>query len=630
MMIRVGNNLPDPSKKETIMKTRNFKLVLVGLSLIVLMGVGCSKNSPTSPTNNSQYQTTINSGGAFPSVTPMDSVTSADTTVETQNNEQYFCTTKHYSVVKTPDDFPTFDPLADVIYPGNLLQGNSLANATPNPIPAKRAGGTIVMTILNGSPAASETIPVVDLGHVITAQNDIIARASDTLPARFTFSYEAVDSRQQLALALDIEYSNLTGDLSTSLSFDQDKEYNRYVVKLVQSYFTMAFQLPTSIDDIFAQDETPSDLAQYIGPGNPAAFVSSVTYGRIFYLLIESTSSKSDMQASIDASFNGAVAGGSIGGSGQYLTALQNVRVKAFAMGGEASAAIGAITTDFNTLKQYLAQGGSIRTGVPLSYVVRSLANPSQIVKVGLSSEYDVTDCELVSSSVPNPIFWYRLDDPKYYTRGSGSNSGYISLLKNAFGDSTLNAVPPTKTYGAEFLAGQLNGGALPVMRFRGGLSAVDGKFQFPGVRLTGSDYTVFAVVKLPNLAISYPEMFLFGTGTSQLTSLSLGYRDNIRWTMSHENYTLDAVSSTPLDQWNVVTFRFSQTDGMSIYINNDPTPIGTDASKTSPLVSFLGARIGSEFGNQVLMAEIRAYGAAVTPAERDVIVRSLLTKYSL
>ncbi|HKK20768.1 MAG TPA: thiol-activated cytolysin family protein [candidate division Zixibacteria bacterium] len=613
------------------METRKLKLVLMGFGLIVLMGVGCSKNSPTSTGNsNSQYQSTINSGGTFPTVTPEDTVTSADTTVETQNNEQYFCTTKHYSVVKTPDNFPTFDPLADVVYPGNLLQGNSLANATPNPIPAKRAGGTIVMTILNGSPAASETIPVVDLGHVITAQNDIIARASNTVPARFTFTYEAVDSRKQLALALDVEYSNLVGNLGASLSFSQDKEYNRYVVKLVQSYFTMAFQLPTSIDEIFAPDETPQNLAKYIGPGNPAAFISSVTYGRIFYLLIESTSSKTEMAASIDASFNGAVTQGSLNGSATYVKDLKDVKVKAFAMGGEASAAIGAITTDFTTLKQYLAQGGQINTGVPLSYVVRSLANPSQIVKVGLATEYDVTDCELVSSSVPNPIFWYRIDDPKYFSRGSGSNSNYISLLKNAFGDSTLNALPPSKAYGAEYLSGQLNGGTLPVMRFRGGLSTVDGKFQFPGVRLTGSDYTVFAVVKLPTLAIAYPEMFLFGTGTTQFSNLSLGFRDNIRWTMSHENYTLDAQSSTPLDQWNVVTFRFSQTDGMSIYVNNDPTPIGTDPTKTTPLTSFLGARIGSEFGNQVLMAEIRAYGSAVTPAERDVIVRSLLTKYSL
>jgi hypothetical protein len=609
------------------------KIIRAAALLLVsaVLGTGCSKESPTAPpTTNSQFQTAINAGGTFPSVSEKNEVVSADTVVETRDNEQYFCMTTRYSVVEAPENFPTFDPLADVIYPGNLLQGSSLTNATPNPIPVKRAGGTIVMTILNGSPSASEVIPVVDLAHVIEAQNDIIARASNTLPARFSFSYETISSREQLALALNVRVENLSGELGTSLSFSQDKEYNRFVVRLVQSYFTMAYQLPTSVDEIFAPEVTPADLAPYIGPGNPAAFISSVTYGRIFYLLIESTSSRTEMEASIDASFNAAAVGGSLDADAKYVKDLENVKVKAFAMGGESSSAISAITTDFNTLKLFLAQGGTINTGVALSYVVRSLANPSQIVKVGLATEYDVNECIMISESVPNPIFWYRLDDPRYYIRGTGTNTGFISSLKNAFGDSTYNAVPPTKAYGAEFVAAQLKGGQLPAMRFRGGLTTVDGKFQFPGVKFAGSDYTIFAVVRLPSLAISYPEMFLFGTGTSQLTSLSVGFRDNIRWTMSHQNYTLDAVSPATLDLWNVVTIRFSQSDGMSIYVNNDPTPAGTDMSKTSSLISYLGARLGSQNGNQVLMAEIRAYAHAVTQAEREVIVSSLLTKYSL
>ncbi len=611
-----------------VKKSLSLRAVIL---LSVMLGGGCSKDSPTnSPTSNSQFQNAINAGGTFAPVQEKNEVVSSDTVIETMNNEQYFCTTTRYSVVEAPDNFPTFDPLSEVVWPGNLLQGNSLTSATPAPIPVKRAGGTIVMTILNGSPSASEQIPVVDLANVTEAQNDIIARASNTIPARFSFTYESVGSREQLALSLKVKVENLTGELGTSLAFSQDREYNRYVVRLVQSYFTMAYQLPTSVDEIFDPTVTPADLSPYIGPGNPAAFISSVTYGRIFYLLIESTSSLTKMSASIDASFNAATVGGSLDANATYLKDLENVRVKAFAMGGESSAAISAITTDFNTLKQFLAQGGMINTGVPLSYVVRSLANPSQIVKIGLATEYDVNQCVMISETIPNPILWYRLDDPRYFVRGTGANSGYISRLLNAFGDTTHNAVPPSKTYGAEYLAAQLKGGQLPAMRFRGGLTTVDGKFQFPGVKFAGSDYTIFAVVRLPSLAISYPEMFLFGTGTNQLTSLSAGFRDNIRFTMSHQNYTMDAVSPASLDLWNVVTIRFSQSEGMSIWVNNDPTPAGTDAGKTNALISYLGARLGSQNGSPLLMAEIRAYAHAVTQDEREVIISSLLTKYAL
>ena len=44
------------------------------------------------------------------------------------------------------------------------------------------------------------------------------------------------------------------------------------------------------------------DLAPYMGPGNPPTYISSVTYGRRFVLLIESTSSTTEMKASIRAS----------------------------------------------------------------------------------------------------------------------------------------------------------------------------------------------------------------------------------------------------------------------------------------------------------------------------------------
>lgn len=348
------------------MNAYTLKLTAAGFGLIALIGAGCSKDSPTEPTSNSAFQNAINAGGTFPAISEKQEVISADTLVETRDNEQYFCMTTRYSVVEAPENFPTFDPLADVVYPGNLLQGNSLTSATPSPIPVKRAGGTIVMTILNGSPSASEEIPVVDLGHVIEAQNDIISRASNTLPARFSFSYETVSSREQLALALNVRVENLSGELGASLSFSQDQEYNRFVVRLVQSYFTMAYQLPTSIDEIFAPEVTPSDLAPYIGAGNPAAFISSVTYGRIFYLLIESTSSRQEMEASIDASFNAAVTNGSIDANAKYVKDLQSVKVKAFAMGE-------SLHPRFRQLQQTLIHSSSFwRKAAQLTPVYRS------------------------------------------------------------------------------------------------------------------------------------------------------------------------------------------------------------------------------------------------------------------
>jgi thiol-activated cytolysin len=74
---------------------------------------------------------------------------------------------------------------------------------------------------------------------------------------------------------------------------------------------------------------------------------------------------------------------------------LKNLKVKLFAFGGEATSTLLTIGNagDLNTLTQLLAEGTDIRTGKPISYVVRSVYN-NQIVKVGLNTEYDVTNCE--------------------------------------------------------------------------------------------------------------------------------------------------------------------------------------------------------------------------------------------
>lgn len=613
------------------MNTYN-KLIRLSLMIMLLLSIGiigCS-DDPTSPNTGSteSFDKVIQDGGDFVTETPSNDTLSEEEYIDTSGTEIYFCTTKRISITETPDMFPLFNPNADIVFPGNLLQGATLENATPSPIPVKRAGGRIVMTIINGSETSYRDIPVVDLGNVIQAQNDIIATANNTVPANFTFTKEEIHTNEELALSLDIKAQYLSTKVGGSLDFSSDKEYNRYLVKLNQSFFTMAYQLPTSYAEIFAPEVTPEDLAPYIGPGNPGAFISSVTYGRIFYLLIESTESSTEMLASIEASFNAAVSKGELEANARYLSELSDVRVKAFAMGGEAGDAINAITSNFDSLKTFLARGGTINSGVPVSYVVRSLSNPSKIVSVKINTEYDLTQCISVNESFENPIFWYRVDDNTFYTKPTSANK--LSKLVNAFGDPALDAIPVSKTYGCELVPNALAGGTMPAMRFRSGLSDVDGMFSYPGLNFVNTDYTVIVVAKLESTAISYPEMFLWGSSSNTNQNLQLGYRDDTKLTLSHQANRIDANAGTDFSKFNIFTFIFSQEDGMSIYVNGEQTAAGIDASKTNPLTAYLGARFGSRYGNALQIAEIKTYGIAINDSQRNFAVNNLLTKYSL
>ena len=599
-------------------------LMMAAVLALVVGCVACGGGDSGTP-DAGTFDAVIATGGEFETVTPHNDVVSQDTILETVGNEDFFCTTTRYNVVEAPGSFPQFDPNADIIYPGNLLQGRTLGRATPDPIPVRRGGGRVVMTILNGSPAVSRDIPVVSLGSIFEAQNAIIATASNTIPARFTFTLEEVRTNEEFSLALDVEAGNLFGDVAASLAFHHDRQYHRFLVKLVQSYFTMAFEIPTAVESFFAPDVTPAELDPFVGPGNPPAFISSVTYGRIFYLLVESTASSTEMEASLDASFRTAAAGGSLGVNATYVKDLDNVKISAYALGGEASAALGAITTDFETLKTYLAQGGQIDTGMPLSYVVRSVAHRDRIVSVAVATEYDVTECVPVGESFDNPLFWYRGDQGV-----SKDGSNRVTRWANAFANSARDATAPGGgvTSAGLYRAGALNG--LPVVRFGGGTGAFGNALSFPGLDFTHTDYTIIAVARTVSATMDYPTNFVFGGGVNARTSLEVGFRNPSQVSVGHLGPRLDAPVALPLTGFQVYTFRFSATEGMKVWLGGAVAPVAESAALTSDLLEFVGARLGSSTGSLVEIAEIKAYGEAINDAQREWLVAQLLAKYSL
>ncbi len=380
--------------------------------LLGLMWTACNKDDSATPVGDyDNYDEVIDAGGPVDEPPPPSSeVLDSSLEDEDQDGELWRCTTATYKVGYSAggqNGFPQFNPNASVIYPGSLLQGKSLNKATPDVIAVERAGGTISIDILDGSTGSYFEVDKVTKSSITDASNAIIAASTGTIPANLEFSYEKIQSKEQMAAALKIDYHNAFGEIEAKLKFSSDKEYSRTIVNLTQSYYTMSYDIPTSLDKVFAPDVTPADLAKYVGPGNPATYISDVTYGRIYMLLIETTSTEVEMDAAVNASFNGVVAGGGVEAEVNYLATLKNLKVKLFAFGGEASSTLLTIGTvgDLGALTELLAEGTDIRTGKPISYVVRSVYN-NQIVKVGLNTEYDVTNCESLNPNGPPPPYF--------------------------------------------------------------------------------------------------------------------------------------------------------------------------------------------------------------------------------
>ncbi len=373
--------------------------------MMVIMITSCSDGSLDD--SNKSFREVIENAGELPTPQNSEEVIDVEESIEVVDDEVWKCKTTTYDALKgggmAKEGFPLFNPNASVIYPGSLLQGKSLKKATPDIIPVDRAGGTISYNLVNGNINSAFEIKEVNKSSIQVAMNNIIANSPEELPANFTFNYEQVQSKQALSLSLGIDYESAFADVSADFDFSSEKEYNRILVKLKQNYYTMSFDIPTSLSKIFAESVTPSDLQRYVQSGNPATYISDVVYGRIFYMLIESTSSYIDMNAAIDAEFSSITNEATVDLDGSYLNTLDEVKIKVMAFGGESGSTIKTISGNLNQLVDLLAESGTISTGLPLSYVVRSV-NTGQIVGVQLATQYDVTECT-PSDNTNDPIF---------------------------------------------------------------------------------------------------------------------------------------------------------------------------------------------------------------------------------
>jgi thiol-activated cytolysin len=331
---------------------------------------------------------------------PQPVQTGASTTQDTTgaNGTAMMCTYTPYSLTKVPEKFVALNPNADVLWPGSLVQGRSMAGGILDPIPVKRAPGTITLTLASGGGGPFfKKMEEPSLSAAIQAQNEILAAYTGGTPAKFSYSYESIYSSEQLAVAVDANVEGTNWSAAASLSVDKKDAKSRFLIQFTQEFFTMAFDPPQGAAGVFAPSVTADDLKPYAQPGNPPVYVSSVTYGRIFYILFESNESQLSLETAVKGSYSGGVSA-TANAAAAWRTTINNSTVKAYGLGGNADAAIAAAigTGDkFTGIAKFLTDSATFSAsnpGVPISYTIRNLTDSSQ-VKLALTTEYTAKNC---------------------------------------------------------------------------------------------------------------------------------------------------------------------------------------------------------------------------------------------
>lgn len=303
------------------------------------------------------------------------------------------CFTKTFKASPGYDEMISLDPTTDVIFPGALLKGESIPTGEYIAITANRAPITISASLTNisGSPVVEISDP--KLSTVREGIKEILDQeVTGGTPARISFELKQVYSEQQLSAAIGVNYRSTGQSVSSNLSFNSTTKKNKFVLKYLQTYYTLDMDLPDDPSDLF----TSLPNLDVLGSTAPV-FVSSVAYGRMVLYTIETNSSETEVYAAFDAAFkkplsetNGSVEAG-------YVNTIRESTIKALIIGGSGASAANAINGPAEVF-EFISEGGDYTRdspGAPLAYKLRFIKKGTPVARVVLISEYPVRTCDL-------------------------------------------------------------------------------------------------------------------------------------------------------------------------------------------------------------------------------------------
>lgn len=346
--------------------------------------------------------------------------------------------------ISSSEDFVVLSPWPSVLWPGCLVQGASLNGVNiPNAIPlvSVRKPGRIYLHIISGSDVAKssdeekwyEDVEQMTASNVVQAQNRLLARyIKSGTPAQTSMKIERIYSFEDLLVNAGINVKYAQNHFNTKFGGRWSKDHSYYLVKIIQTYFTMAYDDPDGgFTGVFKPDVKPDMLRPYTGNGNPICFVSSVSYGRVYYLLCESNMDYRNMQAALDFSV-GNKFNVSSKDSIDYKTIASKVKVNMLQYGGNAKDGFeGAM--DLSKVKEFINKGAKFdnnNVGAPISFVVKNLYDNS-IVRLSNTLKYSYDKVSYLPDNGRDEISLFikninfSISEKDGYT---ASNRGHIKL----------------------------------------------------------------------------------------------------------------------------------------------------------------------------------------------------------
>lgn len=311
-----------------------------------------------------------------------------------EKNGEYSCKTTVYKAGYSFDENLILNPQTNIIYPGALIDGNSIVTGAYKPLNLRRNGGVIISDLQVADDEGSVKVTEVSSSNVRNAITKLQNKElTSPPPANITFEITEVHSLEQMKASIGASYGNKVLDVSAGFDFSQSSVKNKFLIKFAQVYYTMSIEAPIKPSDFISAANSIEDVRREIKGAAPC-YIASTTYGRMAFLFLQSNEDRKVVKASLDAVFNGGGAKNGFNAAFESDKTLKESTISGTIIGGNADDAVGAVKGKEYML-DYITKKGSFSRESPgalISYKLALLSDNS-VFRMVNATQYTIREC---------------------------------------------------------------------------------------------------------------------------------------------------------------------------------------------------------------------------------------------
>lgn len=315
----------------------------------------------------------------------------------------------------------------DILYPGAILDyENESGDVTPIS-ELNRAALTIsanLESVTNTTASLSATVANPALDTVRQGIRTIVSnniKEDSVLPISLTMDINEVTSQDEffMNLGLGVQFKKL--DLAENFTYDKITTQTNLVVVLKQVYYTIDVSRPSSVKGFF-RNMSNKDINEALA-GTVPVYVSSVSYGRIAFISIQSNCSRAEIEQELGVAWGkmsenpGEAANKKLSvdfdSTLNYMAQDSTTKISYFVYGGDSNNIQVTLGDTASTLASIFANFNSNNyTGLPISYRLSHLKDGS-LAKIQGTDEYVVKEIKYSPTKVMSWDYLHTLIENK-------------------------------------------------------------------------------------------------------------------------------------------------------------------------------------------------------------------------